>query len=136
MLVKLIVQRVGEEVATRGEVSRTRNGAVANNGVLGGADWRQGQASICDGHRAGAIGVDGYRVVRGQGQQHIVFEDSNVGVGQDLKGEGVGASAASATWRIHCSAGYVTDGHCHDAILPVGNCTKLNRFSPWTKVHA
>ncbi len=27
-----------------GEVSRTRNGAVADNGVLSRADWGQGQA--------------------------------------------------------------------------------------------
>jgi hypothetical protein len=39
LLVKLVVQRVGKEVAARGEVSRTRNGAVADNGVLGWADW-------------------------------------------------------------------------------------------------
>ncbi len=87
LLIQLIIDGVGKEVATRGEVRGALNGAVANNGVLGGRGRRQRQASSGDRHRAGAIGVDGYRVVGGQRQQRVVLVDGNVCVGQDLKGE-------------------------------------------------
>ncbi len=128
LLIQLIIERVGKEVAAGCEVSGSGNGAVADNGVLGWRGWRQRQASCCNGHRAGAIRVDSYRVVRGQGEQHIVLVHGDVGVGQDLESESIRASATSAARCVDCSACYVADWYGHDSILPIGNCTFLIRF--------
>jgi len=136
LLIQLVVQRVGKEVAACGEVSRTRNGAVADNGVLGWADWGQGQASSCNGHRASAVGVDDHRVVGGQRQQRVILVHGNISVGQNLKGERIGACATSATGCVDCSTGYVANWDGHDSILTIGNCTNLICFSPRPKALA
>jgi hypothetical protein len=128
LLIQLIIERVGKEVATGCEVSCPRDGAVADNGVLGRAHWGQRQAGRCDGHRAGAVGVDGHRVVGGQRQQRVILVHGNVSVGQDLKGERIGASAASATGCVDCSAGDIADWDGHDSILAYENCTGLLGF--------
>jgi hypothetical protein len=118
LLVELVIQRVSKEVTAGGEVCCARDSTVANNGVLRWRCWCQGQAGGCDGHRACSIGVDHYRVMGGQRQQHLVFEDSNVCVGQDLKGKRIGACATSTAGRVDCTSGYVTNWHWHD-ISPV-----------------
>ena len=118
LLVELVVQGVSKEVTAGGEVCRPRDSTVANNGVLCGACRRQGQAGGCDGHRSCPVCIDGYCVVSGQRQQHLVFVDGDVGVGQDLKGKRIGACATGAGRRIDCTSGYVTNWHWHD-ISPV-----------------
>jgi hypothetical protein len=42
LLIKLIINRVGEKVTAGCEISGALNGAVANNSVLGGRDRRKG----------------------------------------------------------------------------------------------
>ena len=133
LLIELVVQRVGKEVTTGCEVSRPADSAVADNCVL---RWRyrcQRQASCRDSHRARAVGCNAHRVVGGQRQQRVIFENGNVSVGQDLKGERIGASATSASGCVNCSAGHIADWDGHDSILAYGNCTGLIGF---VKVHA
>ncbi len=125
LLIQLIIERVGKEVAAGCEVSCPRDGAVADNGVLGRAHWSQRQAGRCDGHRACAVGVDRHCVVGGQRQQRVILVHGNVSVGQDLKGERIGASTTSAAGCVDCSAGDIADWDGHDSILAYGNCTIL-----------
>jgi hypothetical protein len=66
--------------------------------------------------------------VGGQCQQRVILVHGNVCIGQDLKRKRIGTNATSSTGRIDLSAGYVTDWYCHDAILPIGNCTVLIGF--------
>jgi hypothetical protein len=91
LLIQLVVQRVSEEVAAGHEVSRARDGTVADNSNLRRTCRRCSQR-----HKAGAVAVDRDRVVGGQRLQSSVLVDRNVGLGQDLKGEVVRAYTCRA----------------------------------------
>ena len=99
LLVHLVVDSVGEEVAARHEVGGALNCAVANNGDLRCTRWRSRQR-----HKARAVGVDRHRVVGGQRQQRVVTVNRNVTSCQDLKCEVVRTCAAG---RINHSTGHV-----------------------------
>ena len=81
LLVELVVQSIRKEVAARREVGRPRNGPIADDG-----DLRAGRRNH-QSDRACAVGVDGDRVVGGQGQQRVVFVDRDIAGCENLEGE-------------------------------------------------
>jgi hypothetical protein len=115
LLVKLVIDRIGKQVAARHKVSQALNCAIAHNGDLRGASWRCRQRDA-----ASTVGVDRHRVVGRQRQQRVVFVDRNVRGRQDLECERIRARAACCVYH---PTGDVIDWHAHDSILPDGNCT-------------
>lgn len=120
LLVKLVVQRVGKEVATSYKVCGALDRPVADNGNL-----RRTRRAGSQSHRAGAVRVDRHRVVGGQRQQRVILVDGNVGCRQDLEGKRVRACAACG--KDH-PAGHVVNWHAHSSTPSYENCTKSSRL--------
>ena len=106
LLIQLVVQRIGKEVAAGHKVGGAADRPVADDSNLCRAGRRCSQR-----HKACAVAVDRYRIVGRDRQQGIVAVHSNVACRQDFKREGIRAGAGCGKDHPPC---HIVNWHAHN----------------------